>query len=442
MFEKRIFLLRAATLGILLTMVSHASAFELTWEEAWRLAQKQNAAVRSAREDVIYAREQVNEARSGALPTLNLGGVYTRNLKTPVFFFEGQPIRIGLDNEYVAQLQLTQPIWVAGKVGTALRAARSYVKQSEAGVTQTLQDVRVQLAQTFYGAILARELVTTAQTALDRATAHRDQARLMYEQGVVSEYDKLRAEVQVANLEPPLLAARNQYELAKENLRRLVNLDPKADIEIVGSLDLSDISLPNAEIETALQQRPELQALEYSRKTQRQLMNLVRRDLYLPSFYAAANYQVMTQADNYDFNEYDWVKSSAVMLQMSLPLFDGFRTPARTAQYRAQLRRLDYLESDLRQGIRIDVDNSRRELERALRTVAVHEDNVQEAERAHQIANVRYENGLGTQLELLDSEFQLDRARVNHLNSLYEARIARMQLDRALGTPVSETTEP
>ena len=221
-----------------------------------------------------------------------------------------------------------------------------------------------------------------------------------------------------------------------------MNLDPAADIEVVGSLDLSDTTLPETIIETAFRQRPELQALDYSRKTQRQLMSLVRRDLYLPSFYAAANYQVMTQADDYDFNEYDWVKSSAVMLQMSLPLFDGFRTQARTAQYRAQLRRLDYLESDLRQGIRIDVENSRRELERALRTVAVHEDNVREAERAHQIASVRYENGMGTQLELLDSEFQLDRARVNRLNSLYDARIARLQLDRALGAPLSEISEP
>ena len=233
---------RAASWVIVLTMMAaahSASALELTWDEAWRLARKQNATVLSAHENVTLAREQVNEARSGALPSLNLGGVYTRNLKTPVFFFEGQPIRIGLDNEYVAQLQLTQPIWVAGKVGTALRAARSYMKQSEAGVSQTLQDVRVQLAQTFYGVILARELVTTAHTALDRATQHRDQARLMYEQGVVSEYDKLRAEVQVANLEPPLLTARSQHALAKENLRRLLNLDPAADIEVVGSLDLS-----------------------------------------------------------------------------------------------------------------------------------------------------------------------------------------------------------
>ncbi|MBU1984144.1 TolC family protein, partial [bacterium] len=344
--------------------------------------------------------------------------------------------------EYTAQLELAQPLWVAGKVGAALRAARSYVKQTETGVTQTLQDTRVRLAQTFYGVILARELLTTTQTALDRAIQHRDQTRLMYEQGIVSEYDKLRAEVQVANLEPPLLEARNQYELTRQNLRWLLNLDPETDVEVIGSLDLADTILPVADVETAYQQRSELAAIEYARKTQRQLMSIARRDLYLPSFYAVANYRTMTQADNFEFDNYGWVKSSAAMLQVSLPLFDGFRTPARVAQYRAELRRLDYMESDLRNGISIDVENSRRELERALRTVTVQEGNVIEAERAYQIARVRYENGMGTQLELLDSELQLDRSRVNRLHALYDARITRLQLERALGIPLKETSEP
>ncbi len=441
--QKRVHLQTFSSLSVLFGLLLFvpsllpAETIALTWDDAWQMARTQNTEVLNSREEVTIAKEQINEARSGALPSLNLSGLYTRNLKSPVFFIDGQPIRIGLDNDYQAKIELTQPIWVAGKVGSALRIARSYLKQSETTVTQTLQDVRVQVAQTFYGVILAQELVKVTQTSLERAIQHRDQTRLMYEQGVVSEYDKIRAEVQVANLEPPLLQAQNQYQLTKENLRRILKLDPLSDVDVIGTLELADTTLPDANVETAFERRPELTALTHARKMQKELVGFTRRDLYLPSIYAIANYSASTQADNYEFDQYSWAKSAAAMVSVSIPLFDGFRTPAKVAQYRAELRRLDYTETDLRNGIRIDVENSRRELERALQTVRVQNDNVREAERGYQIAKVRYENGMGTQLELLDSELQLDNAKVNRLSALYSVKIARIQLERAMGFPLN-----
>lgn len=441
-FRKLPALKLALTAALLLCFAPPAvHALDLTWDQAWLLAQRQNTDVLSAREELITARELVNEARSAALPAVSLSGLYTRNLKSPVFFIDGQPIRIGLDNSYAAQLEIAQPIWVAGKVGTALRAARAYVRQSNETVEQTLQNVRVDVARSFYGVVLFRELVTTAETSLLRAQQHRDQARLMYAQGVVSEYDKIRAEVQAANMEPPLLQARNQYLLAVENLHRLLRLDPADSLHVIGELALGDTLLPPADLELAYAQRSELQALQYTRQIQRQLLSLARRDLYLPSFYAAFNYQTQAQADNFAFHDYSWANSSAAMLQASLPLFDGFRTPAKIKQHNAALRRLDYTEADVRSLIRIDVENSRRELQRALRVVAVQADNVREAQRGYDIANVRYKNGTGTQLELLDSELQLDHARVNRLQALYDARIARIQLERALGMPLDNSTD-
>jgi outer membrane protein TolC len=425
-----------ATLAAILASVFAASpvcGLELTWSEAWEIARRQNPTIQSAQMDLVTAREQVNEARAGALPQVSLSGVYTRNIEVPVFFFDTMAIKIGEKNTYVGVAEVRQPLWVAGKVGTALKAAKSYLGQTEATVEQTRQSVYVTLAQTFYGSILARELVKTAETALERATQHRDRARLMYEQGVVSEYDKIRAEVQVANLEPPLLETRKQYALSLAALRRLLNLPPGDSLIIADSLDIQDTTTAPVNVEEALQRRVELQALHHARGIQKQLLSLAQRDLYLPMIYASANWQTQTQAEDFAFKNYSWYRSAAAMLQVSLPLFDGFRTPSRVKQYRAALRRLDYAEADLCAAIRMDVEESQRELERAIRTVTVHEQNVREAQRGYDIAKVRYESGVGTQLELLDSEFQLDQARVAHLKALYDAKIARIQLRRALG---------
>jgi outer membrane protein TolC len=406
---------------------------ELTWNEAWEIARQQNPTLQSAQMDLVTAREQVNEARSGALPQVSLAGVYTRNLEVPVFFFDTLAIKIGLKNTYVGMAEVRQPLWVAGKIGTALKAAKSYLGETEAAVEQTRQAVYVTLAQTFYGTILARELVKTAETALERATQHRDRARQMYEQGVVSEYDKIRAEVQAANLEPPLLEARKQYALSLAGLRRLLNLPPGDSLVIADSLAIQDTIIAPVEVEEALERRAELRALHHARGMQKQLLSLTQRDLYLPMIYASANWQTQAQSEDFDFKNYSWYRSAAAMLQVSLPLFDGFRTPSRVKQYRAALHRLDYAEADLRAAIRMDVEESQRELERAIRTVTVHEQNVQQAQRGYDIAKVRYESGVGTQLELLDSEFQLDQARVARLKALYDAKIARIQLRRALG---------
>ena len=417
----------------LLAAATPACGRELTWSEAWEIARRQNPTIQSAQMDLVTAREQVNEALAGALPQVSLSGVYTRNLEIPVFFFDTLAIKIGQKNTYVGIAEVRQPLWLAGKVGTALKAAKSYLGQTEATVEQTRQSVYVALAQTYYGSILARELVKTAETALERATQHRDRARQMYEQGVVSEYDKIRAEVQVANLEPPLLEARKQYALSLAALRRLLNLPPGDSLIIADSLDIQDTTTAPVNVEEALQRRVELQALHHARGIQKQLLSLAQRDLYLPMIYASANWQTQTQAEDFAFKNYSWYRSAAAMLQVSLPLFDGFRTPSRVKQYRAALRRLDYAEADLCAAIRMDVEESQRELERALRTVTVHEQNVREAQRGCDIAKVRYESGVGTQLELLDSEFQLDQARVARLKALYDAKIARIQLRRALG---------
>lgn len=424
-------------LAALIGFAAQSEARVLTWNDAWQIAKEQNPTLQSAQLDIITAKEQVNEARSAAFPQISLSGQYTRNLEIPVIIFDGMAIEMGEKNTYVGLAELRQPIWVAGKVGTALKIAKSYLEQTEAVVDQTEQSVYVGLAQTYYGCILTAELAKTTETALERAKSHRDRARLMFEQGVVSEYDKIRAEVQVANLEPPVLEARKQHALALAALRKMLNLPPGDTLIVSGSLELEDSTFAPVDAEQAISRRSEMLALRHSRKMQEHLVDLARRDLYLPVVYAAANWQTQSQSSDYKFGDYTWYRSAAAMLQVSVPLFDGLRTPSRVKQYRAGLRRLDYAETDLKNAIRIDVEEAERELERAIRTVSVQEQNVHEAHRGYDIAKVRYESGVGTQLELLDAELQLDQAKVARLKALYDAKIARIQLHRSSGEPLN-----
>ena len=128
----------------------------LDWNDAWQLALEQNRMLLQSREEVIKSRQQVREAYSAAMPTLSAVGLYTRNIEVPVFYISmpdesgkltTQPIEMGMENSYRGMLELQQPIYVAGKIGLALRVAKSYLQFSKTIETQTLQNLRLGLAQ-------------------------------------------------------------------------------------------------------------------------------------------------------------------------------------------------------------------------------------------------------------------------------------------------------
>jgi outer membrane protein len=195
-------------------------------------------------------------------------------------------------------------------------------------------------------------------------------------------------------------------------------------------------------IERAYAQRPELEVTEHQRMIQRRLLAIERRSLYWPTLYGSASVTWQTESDNLNFQDYNWARSAAAGLTLSIPLFDGFATPARIQEVRSDLRSLDYQETDLRQAIRNEVENAHNELQRALKALEVQEKNLAQAEKGYEIAEVRYASGLSTQLELLDAELQVNQARVNRLRALYELTIARYALARATGDFPTFATAP
>ncbi len=441
-------------LGLLFFVtLTNAASRRLDWNDAWQLALEQNRALQLSREEVIKSRQKVREAYSAAMPTLNAVGLYTRNIEVPVFFIgmpdesdnmTVQPIKIGMENSYRGILELQQPIYVAGKIGLALRIAKNYLALTKTIETQTLQNLRLGLAQSYYGAILAGELVQVQQQALEQAQRHRDRTQLLFEQGTVSEYDNIRAEVGAANWEPLVLEAENNYRNALLQLQLLLGLSPEDSLTLTGSFD-SNRGLPESlgiTVERAFAQRPDLEAITHQRMMHQRLLTIEQRSLFWPSLYGSASVTWQTEADDFGFGDYSWTRSAAAGLTLSIPLFDGFATPARVQEVRSDLRSLDYQETDLRQSIHNEVESAHNELLRAQKALEVQQKNLAQAERGYEIAGVRYENGLSTQLELLDAELQVNMARVNRLRARYELTIARFALARAVGDSPELATAP
>jgi outer membrane protein len=434
----------------LLPTVSHAGGTEqqaqplvLTLEQAISLALERNRDVLIAEQDRYKADAQVGEAKSGLFPQIAFSGQYARNVKTPVLFLPPGPpfnntgsvitIKLGSDNSYTAGLQLSQTLF-SPKLGTAIDIARDYHQYSEKSYEGTTQDVVLGVKQAFYGVLLARRLVDVSREGLDVAKANYENVKSLYSHGAAAEYDYLRAEVQVANTEPVLIQAENNLELAKNALKNILAVDLKQEIEIKGDLVFTEIApdLVQQANSAALENNPMLEQLTLQESILQKNISIERAD-YFPTLSLFGTYQWQTQDNSFQFKNYNWAQSFVVGLQLSYSVFNGFRTSARTEQASIDRQKIQFTRLKAEEGLKIQILQAQLKMEEARKRIAAQEKSIGEAEKALGIAQTRYKSGVGTQLELLDTQAALTRTQTNYAQAVYDFLIAQAEWQHAVG---------
>src|SRR6267154_6011339 len=206
----------------------------LTIDDAVHRALEQGVDMRLARAAVLSADGQVREAFSPALPQVTGSLTYTRQFAS-IYSGLGGPGGGGLDtlfkntpfgapNAWNLQLQATQLLWSGGKVGAALAAAQSFRQVASLQQAETEADVTFQVKQAYWNAALQGRLLTIAVDNLEQAQQHLHEVQLYQQAGTRAEYDLLRAQVDAANQEPAVVAARNGYDIARLEVKQLLNL--------------------------------------------------------------------------------------------------------------------------------------------------------------------------------------------------------------------------
>lgn len=307
---------------------------ELTLNEAINIALENNWDVKLSNKDILRAEEQINEAYANAFPTVSLNGRYVRNIKMPVLFIQpGNPfnptdqtqtIELGADNSFDATISLTQVLY-SQKVNTAIKIANEYSELSKTADKGTKNDLILNVKKAFYNVLLMKELVKVSKQGHEVAKANYDNISALYKQGVASEYDYLRAEVQLANTQPALIKTENALELSKNYLKNLLTIDVNRPIEVKG--EFVYIETPESYIEeaseNAVQVHPLVQQLEIQSSLLEKNVTIQRSD-YFPTLAAFGQYSFQSQDNTFKFNDYRWAKSFMVGLNLSYTLFDGF----------------------------------------------------------------------------------------------------------------------
>ncbi len=432
----------------------------LTLDDAIQRALARSEDMRAARANVKQTSGQVFQAASAALPQISGSVVYSRKIES-IYDNLGSLSSSSSDsssgdeggmsefikmfaskNTWTTTLSAQQLIWSGGKVGGALRTARAANRAAQASERETAAEVRFKVRRAYYDAVYAERLVAIAESALEQARAHLAQVRAGRREGTRSEYEELRARVDAANQEPDVIAARSGEELALLNLKRLVDMPLEQPLVLMTPLMPAEGTVPVVtDLSTAVDQRPGLAAANHLVEARRLAVNLYRSQ-YWPSLYASSSISHVAYPTDVWPTRREFWRSWDAYVTLSVPIFNGFQTHGQVVEAKAEYEKAKATRDLAVKGAKIEATQARDEIGRAQTTLLARRETVREAQRAWELAGVRYTNGMSTQIEVSDARLQLQSSEVNEVQALRDYLVAIAQLERAVGRPLSVERRP
>jgi outer membrane protein len=451
-------IVRCLALAMLLAAVPAASQQNppqrLSLQDAVRLAMKRNPDLTSARLEVKRSDARVLEAWGNALPAVDVSGQYLHMIDKPVTFFPdvflysfmkaidsttpkptGQLVPVSFSPGFAASATLNvRQILFNGAVFIGVGAAHIYSHLArdfyQAKQVETVTKVR----KAYYGALLANEALNLMRSSLQNAEDNLKNVRLLLKQGIVSEYDELRASVGVENVRPMVIQSETNFSLALDNLRNTIGVTNRDEFVLTDSLSFQSIDeeiLKRAE-SLVLELNPGLSAVKRQIELNGAVVNAERSN-YLPTIAAFGQYQYQAAKNEFNFSTNDFYKGSMVGLSLSLSLFQGFQTYARVEQAQLEQRKSEEQQVSLERTLQTGLHSVLGNLQQARKRVEVQGKTVEMAERGHKIVTTRFLSNAATQLEVNDAQLALTQARVNRVQAIYDYLVASADLDQLIG---------
>ena len=426
-------------LGVAAVRVSAQSS--MTIEDVRVRALEHNRTYLSALEDETMAQAEIVRTRADALPEIRFDGNYSRNFTIPSFFLtasdtagneETIEFKTGFKHSFRGTLSARQPLWHGGKVFTAYDIAKLYKKYSGAKSNQVKAEVLYAADLLFHNINLSQANLDVIESQYEAASRNYDVVARMRAEGMSSEYELLQAAVSRNNLQPGIIAAESKLILAERNMKSWLGIDLEADITFVESeTDTSLTAIPSFEIlvGAALDRRPEIMQAEYLVEIAKRAIRVARGE-YFPKLEAVAAYDYSSQSDAFTLSD-NISKSWTAGLQISFPLFEGFKTRGDVSERRAQHNQARLSLSQQEDNIKLEVRQAYDQLAQAKKTLDVQGGTIAQATEGLRIANLRYESGVGTQLEVLSAQAALTQARGAHTQAEFLFRQALAGLKKA-----------
>ena len=453
-------------ISIIIALCLIVSMFwSISLDESISLAKQNNKDLLSSKEDLQKAEQTYYQVRANIYPQLNVVGAYSLNktylpdsaIVPPIDLSLGLDPDTASPNDYylanvmsgalnslvpsspmeegsmALSLQMQQVLFTGGKLNYGIKTADIYRNIQQLNYQLKEQDIILKTTQMFYSCLLADKLVNVQEAALETARHHLAQVEAFANEGLVSDFDVMRARLEVAKLEPQLMQAQNSRDLALSAFRTQIGVNdptivPEGNLVLPPKLD---ITLDEA-LTQGLENRIELTMVKKGTEVA-DLQLKTEKAGYFPNLALQASAALYTKADEYAIEGDDFGTNYSIGLGISFPLFNGFATKAKVNSAKSSYRQSQYQEQKYEDLIRLEITQNYQKLRHAEKNYLVQEENMKMAERSLQLAQLRYENQVGIQLEVFDAQTTLSAIQLQYFQSIYEVISATRELQKSLG---------
>jgi outer membrane protein TolC len=459
---------------------------ELTLDGAIKIALSENPSVRVADLEVEKKKYAKKSSQSALYPQIEAVGQYSRTLKKQVMYMDGafnfedmlgpvvnplvggmeqtfaenisgynpgslgqnieantpppvessggsEGITVGRDNNWSGGLQLNWPV-VVPTLWKSLELSSLDVELAVESARSSKINMINSVRKAYYGVLLAKDALHVFQESHDNAMLSYNDILNKFNQGIVSEFDLIRADVNVKNIKPNLIQAQNAYNLASLSLKALMGIDMEQEISIPGSLlDYEEgLYAEVLALDASVDNNSDLKKLDIQTEQLQKTLQLYKAQ-YLPTIAIVGNYTYMSMNNDFRFGDYKWNPYSTVSLNISIPIFDGFKKSSEIHQTKATLEQMKWQRQDVVRNLQLAVNSNVSNMTNYVEQVFSTKDAMAQARKGYEISRKLYDTGMGTLLDLNTAQLGLTQAGLAFTQAIYNFLTSKADLDKTLG---------
>ena len=416
-----------------------------TVQQAVDYAKKNSVQVKNALLDYKIQQQTNREITAVAYPQLNASGMFQDFLNIPTSLipaaFTGGaagtfiPVKFGTKYNVTGGFDVSQLLF-DGQVFVGLKARPValdfYTKQTE--VTEEMINVNVQ--KIYYQLVVGRQQMTSIDANIERFQKLLKDTKEIFKQGFAERLDVDKVTVQLNNIQTEKIKVQNQLDAGNAGLKFLMNMPQKDTLVLTDSISENKIKDNILGDAYKYEDRKEYQLLSLGVKLGE--LNVKRYRLsFLPTLAAFGSYSKNAQRQEFNFfkggSEGQWFPTSLIGLKLTVPIFDGFAKSARVKKAKLELEKTTNNLEQLKASIDYDVVQARLKITSSVVTMDNQKKNMQLAEQVYNTTKKKYESGLGSNQEIYNAQAELKVAQNNYYAALYDAIIAKIDYQKAIG---------
>ena len=421
------------------TMTINSQALNVTLDECIRIALNDNPSIIVADMEIKRVDYSKKETLGQLFPQVNFTANYSRTLAKQTMVMMDQEFKVGTDNQHSVGFQSSLPIIVP--------ALWKSIKLSDNQILQNIENARAsrlslvnQVKNAYYALLLARDSKRVIEANHNTALYTAEVFQKQYEIGVATEYDMTRARVAATTLEPSILDAENSITALKLQLKVLMGMDVSVDIEPAETLDdfKSAMYENTLNIDTTLNNNTNVRQLDLQTDYMKQALK-VQKMSWLPNLNGTINYMWNSMSNGSPFKNFNWNPYSQAGLALTWNLFSGGQRYYKQKQAEIAVREMKWQRENLTRSLSSQVQTQINNIKSNLKQIESNAASVALAEKSDHIIQESFKLGVGTFLQIQDTQNALLGARLSYYQAIYNLLVSQSDLELVLGNaPLSK----